>query len=130
MAGGLPRQALADRHRALAVGIGLNHAGVDREPLATDQALGDAAHHRRLEQHAQKIAIAEAAVAVLEEGRVVGHRAIETQPAEPSVSKVEMNFLAQPPLGADAERVADEQHADHQLGVDRCPPGLAVNPQG
>ena len=37
-----------------------------------------------------------------------------------------MDLLAQPALGADAERVADDQHADHQLGVDRRPPRLAV----
>ncbi len=37
-----------------------------------------------------------------------------------------MDLLAQPPLGADAERVADNQHPDHQLGVDRWSPRLAV----
>jgi hypothetical protein len=37
-----------------------------------------------------------------------------------------MHFLAQPPLGADAEAVADQQHPDHQLRIDRGPPVLAV----
>ena len=37
-----------------------------------------------------------------------------------------MDLLAQPPLGADAERVTDDEHPDHQLGVDRWTPGLAV----
>ena len=37
-----------------------------------------------------------------------------------------MHFLAQPPLRADAEAVADDQHPDHQLGIDRGPPGVAV----
>ena len=37
-----------------------------------------------------------------------------------------MDLLTQPPLGTDAERVADNQHPDHQLRVDRWPPGLAV----
>ena len=37
-----------------------------------------------------------------------------------------MHFFAQPPLGADPHTVADEQHSDHQLGIDRGPPHLAV----
>ena len=37
-----------------------------------------------------------------------------------------MHLLAQPALRADAEAVADDQHPDHQLGIDRRPPGLAV----
>ena len=37
-----------------------------------------------------------------------------------------MNFLAQTPLGADAEAVADQQHADHQLGINRGPACGAV----
>ncbi len=65
MAGDIGRQALAARHRALTVGIGPDQAGVDREAFAADQALRDAALDRGLEQFAQKIAVAEAAVAVL-----------------------------------------------------------------
>ena len=34
--------------------------------------------------------------------------------------------LAQSPLGADAAAVADQQHADHELGVDRRTPDGAV----
>jgi hypothetical protein len=64
------------------VSIGLDHAGVDREPLATDQPLGDAALYGRLEHLAQQIAIAETAVPVFREGRVVRHRAVETELAE------------------------------------------------
>ena len=37
-----------------------------------------------------------------------------------------MNLLAQPPLRADAEAVADDQHPDQQLRIDRRPPHLAV----
>lgn len=37
-----------------------------------------------------------------------------------------MYLLAQPALGPDAEAVADDQHADHQLGADRGTPDLAV----
>jgi len=37
-----------------------------------------------------------------------------------------MNLLAQPPPGADAEAVTDDQHPDQQLGIDRGPAFLAV----
>ncbi len=37
-----------------------------------------------------------------------------------------MHFLAQAPFGPDAEAVADEQHPDHQLRIDRGPTHLAV----
>src|SRR6202011_3871490 len=66
--GGRP---LATRHATLAVGVGLDHAGIDREALAADQPLGDAALYGRLKHLAQQVAVAEAAVPVLREGRMV-----------------------------------------------------------
>jgi hypothetical protein len=124
--GSPPRGPTAARHATLPVGVGLDHAGVDREALATDQPLVDAALHGRLEHLAQQIALAETAVPVLREGRVIRHRTIETEPAEPAVAEVQVNFLAQPPLRADAKAVADDQHPDHQLRVDRRPSHFAV----
>src|SRR5215212_2155633 len=41
-------------------------------------------------------------------------------------SQVPMHFLAEPALRANAEAIADEQHPDHQLRVDRRTPDLAV----
>ncbi len=37
-----------------------------------------------------------------------------------------MDFLAQPALRADAQAVADDQHADHEFGIDRGPASVAV----
>jgi hypothetical protein len=37
-----------------------------------------------------------------------------------------VHVLAQPPLGADPEAVADDQHADQKLRIDRGPAGVAV----
>jgi hypothetical protein len=65
-------------------------------------------------------------VPVLGERRVVGHLAVEPEPAEPSVREVEVDLLAQPLLRADAEAVADDQDQDHQLGIDRRPPEMAI----
>src|SRR3546814_7439481 len=93
MAGGLRRQPFAARHRALAVRIRLDHAGVDREAFAADQPLGHAALDGRLEQLTQKVAVAEAAVPVLGEGRVIRHRAVEPEPAEPARSEEQTSEL-------------------------------------
>jgi hypothetical protein len=37
-----------------------------------------------------------------------------------------MDLLAQPSLRANAEAVADDEHPDHQLGINRGPPDVAV----
>ena len=37
-----------------------------------------------------------------------------------------MNLFAKPPLGPDAHAVADDQHADHQLRVNRGSSNLTV----
>ena len=122
----LPVDRLRPFRRALLVGVGPDQAGIDREAFAADQPFLDAAAHRRLEQLAQQVAVAEAAVPVLREGRMVRNIALQAEPAEPAIGEVQMHLLAQPPLRADAEAVADDQHPDHQLRIDRGPPDLAV----
>src|SRR5215216_1943903 len=57
---------------------------------------------------------------------MIGHLAVEAQTTKPAVRQVEVHLLAQPPLRADAKAVADDQHPDQQLRVDRRPPHLAV----
>jgi hypothetical protein len=37
-----------------------------------------------------------------------------------------VDLLAEPPLRADAEAVADNQHPDHQLGINRRSPEMAI----
>src|SRR6266576_1801363 len=51
---------------------------------------------------------------------------IEIEPAEPPVCEVEPHLLAQLPLGADAEAVADDKHPDQQLSIERRPADVAV----
>jgi hypothetical protein len=104
----------------------MDQTGVDGKALAADQPLIDAALQDSLEQPSQQIALAEAAMAVFREGRMVGHRAVEAEPTKPAVRQVEVHLLAQPPLRADAEAVADDQHPDQQLRIDRRPSHLAV----
>jgi hypothetical protein len=107
-------------------GVRPDDAGVDGEALAADQALDHAAPHNALEELAQQIALAEAAVAVLGEGGMVRHVAVQAEPAEPAVGQVKVHFLAQPPLRANAEAIAHQQHPDHQLRIDRGPAYRAV----
>lgn len=51
---------------------------------------------------------------------------IEVEPAEPSVGKMQFNLLGQPAFRTQAIAVPNDEHPDHQLGVDRRPPNLAV----
>ena len=121
-----PVGGLGPRNTARAVGVGLDDAGVDREAFAADQAFAHAATQHALEYMPQGVALAEAAVPVLGEGRVVRDRVFQVQPAEPAIRQVQVDLLAQPALGANAEAVADDQHADHQLRIDRWAAGVAV----
>ena len=57
---------------------------------------------------------------------MVGHVALQAEPTEPAVRQVQVNLFAQPSFRADAEAVADDQHPDQQLGIDRRPADGAV----
>jgi hypothetical protein len=94
--------------RALLVGVRLDQAGIDAEPPAADEPLLDTPAYRRLEDVAEQVAIAEPSVPVLGEGRVVRDPIRQVQAAEPAIGEIEVNLLAQPPLRADPEAVADE----------------------
>ena len=57
---------------------------------------------------------------------MVGDITVKPEPAEPPVGQIEMDFLAQAPLGADAKAITDDQHPDHQFGINRWPSYRAV----
>src|SRR3984885_15491700 len=63
---------------------------------------------------------------VLREGGMIGDLTIEPTPTEPPVSQIEMDLFPEPPLGADAKAIADDEHPDHQLGIDRWATHRAV----
>lgn len=110
----------------LPIGIRLDQARVNCEPFAADQSLPDAAAQDGLEHATEEIALTEAAVPVLRERRVIGDSSIRTQPAEPAVCQIEVDFIAEASLRSDAEAVPDQEHPDHQLRIDRGPPDVAV----
>jgi hypothetical protein len=79
-----------------------------------------------LEHETQRVAVTETPMPVLGERRVVRHRVFQSQPAEPAIRQIQVDFLAQPPLGPNAEAVTHNQHADQQLWINRGPAGMAV----
>jgi len=57
---------------------------------------------------------------------MVGHVAFQTQVAEPAIRQVQMQLVAQTTLRPDPHAVADDQHPDHQLRIDRRTARLAI----
>jgi hypothetical protein len=73
-----------------------------------------------------RIALAEPAEPIHRERRTVWNLVIEVELAKPAVGQVHGHFLAEPTFMADAVTVTDQQHSDHQLGIDRRPANVAV----
>jgi hypothetical protein len=57
---------------------------------------------------------------------VIRNLVIEIEATEPTIGQVQLDLLAQLPLKADTVAVADNEHPDHQLGINRRPTNLAV----
>jgi hypothetical protein len=108
------------------IGIRLDQARVDCEPFATDQPLPDTAAQDDLENATEEIALTKATVPVLRECRVIGDSPVQNEPAKPAVRQIKVDFVAEAPLRSYAEAIADEEHPDHQFGIDRRPSDVAV----
>src|SRR5579864_2530030 len=50
----------------------------------------------------------------------------EREPAKPAIGQVHLNVATQCPLRADREHVADDQHPDHELRINRRPTKLRI----
>ena len=124
----LLRLPFVARDRALLVRVRGNQAGVDGESIGSDQPFGHAALNDGLEQMTKDIALAKAPMPVLGKGRMVRDLVIQTEAAKPAIGEIEMNLLAQSALRAYAHAIAGDQHADHQLRIDRGATGAAVEP--
>src|SRR5271170_496034 len=110
----------------ITTGVRLHDAGIDREGFTLDQIGIHAGPHHRLEDLTEQVAVAEPAVAIDRKGRMVRNLVVKIEAAEPAIGEVQLDLLTQPPLKANAVAVANDQHPDHQLGVDRWPADLAV----
>ena len=87
---------LGARNTTCATGVCLDDAGVDREAFASDQALAHASTQHALEHMAEGIALAEPAMPVLGEGRMIGHGVFEIESAEPPIGQVQLDLFAKP----------------------------------
>ena len=74
----------------------------------------------------KRIALPEATVVILGEGRVIWNPVFQSKTTEPAVGKIQMDLLAEAALGPNTETVANDQHSDHQIGGNRWPTGTAV----
>ena len=99
-------------------GIRLHHTGIDREAFTPHQTFAHATLYNGFEHETEGITVTKATMSILREGRMVRHRIFKTQAAEPAVRQVQVNLLTQAAFRADAEAVADDQHADHQFRID------------
>jgi len=110
----------------LLVGVRRDQAGVHRKAFTADQPFLDRPANDRLKHMAEGVTLPEASMAVLRERRVIRNLAVQAQPAEPAISEVQMDFIAEPPFRPDTETVAHQQHPDQQFRVNRRPPRRAV----
>jgi hypothetical protein len=94
--------------------------------LGLDFSTGAGAISARNVQVPKHIALPEPTMPVARECRVIRNPAVELEVTKPAIGQVEMDLLAQPPLGPDAHAVADNQHPHHQLGINRGAPDVAV----
>jgi hypothetical protein len=54
---------------------------------------------------------------ILGERRMFGHDVVQTKAAEPTICQVQMYLFAKPTLRTNAEAVAHDQHANHELRI-------------
>src|SRR5262249_53107700 len=94
--------------------------------FTTDKSLLDAAAQDALEHSTEEMALPEATMPVLGKSRVIRHRTVQTEPAEPPVGQIEVDLIAQAPLRSDAAAVTDQEHPDHELRIDRRPTDATV----
>jgi hypothetical protein len=107
-------------------GIGLNDTGINREAFPADQASLQAQANDLLKELPEQVALTETAVAVLGEGRVIRYVAFQAQTAKPAIGQVEVDLLSSPALRADGKGITNQQHADHQLRIDRGPSASGI----
>ena len=69
---------------------------------------------------------AKAFVAGAREGRVIGDPIFDAEAAEPAIREIKLHLAAQRALRADREHVAEDEHPDHKLRIDRRPSGVRI----
>ena len=83
------------------------------------KALINAAPQNCLEEMPEQTALPETPVPVLRKGRMVRHRVGQVEPAKPPIRQIDMHLFTEASLGSNALAIAQQQHPDHQLRVNR-----------
>ena len=65
-------------------------------------------------------------MSILGKAGVIRHLVLQAKAAEPPISQIGTDFIAQAPFRTDAITVANDQHADHQFGVNGRTASVAV----
>ena len=65
-------------------------------------------------------------MAVLGEGGVVRDPVIQIEAAKPAIGQVQVHLFTEPPFRPDAEAIANQQHPDEELRIDRRTTSVAV----
>src|SRR5262249_60639036 len=111
---------------SVGVGAGTTRAGLRGKAGTADKASPDAHPHDALEHAAKDVAATEPFVARTRECRMIRNLVFDREPTKPTIGKVHLHITAQRPLRADRENVADDEHPDHQLRVNRWPPSAGI----
>ena len=83
---------------AFPAGVCGDCAAIDCRRLPTNQTEGSAAINDHIKHAAQDVAVRKAAMAVLRKSGSIRHPAFEPKATKPTISKIEMNFINQPPF--------------------------------
>ena len=57
---------------------------------------------------------------------MIRYRIVKAETAKPAIRQIEMDFFTQTPFGANSKAVSDDQHADHQLWINRWAPRMTL----
>jgi hypothetical protein len=119
-------QPFRARNRPLLVGVRRNQAGIHRKTFSPDQSGCNTGLNDTLEDLAEDVTVTKPFIAGTRERRVIRNLVLNAQAAEPAIRQIDLDFAAKHPLRADRERVADDQHPDHQHRINRRPANLGI----
>src|SRR5215468_4208542 len=110
----------------IAAGVSLNDAGINRKAFAFDQAGIHAGAHHGFEHPPQHVAFTEAPVTIDRKRRMIRHLVRKIEAAKPPIGEVKINLLTKSSFRPHAVTVADNQHADHKLRINRWATNVAI----